>query len=746
MSENISERLIREWKREQLAAMGIEPYAQRYNKQVMIAVSVDKHGAKLEEGSTSPFRSIEEILDWPQTTVQTAGRLTLFRTHGKLSFGRLMDESGEIQLMWHRDVCNLVKIIDGEPQAPQGEIENHEGETITAYKFLDKYVDVGDFLWVQGELFYTHKGELTLFVHSFSFLSKAIEPLGDKWHGVAGQETAYRQRYLDMVHNRETLERMKVRSQFLRTLREFYHGHEFMELDTAILNNAASGTAASPFTTHHNDYDLDVFLRIALEIPQKMATVGMLERTFEIGKVFRNEGSDPSHMQEFTSVEHYAAYWNYEDNMRFTEEMFNYLFDNIPSFTKVVRLADKEWVERDIDFTTPWQRVDYSAQVLADSGIDVTQYDAKDEEALRAEIKKQWHSREWLDVQTTATMIDYLYKKVTRPQIIGPAFIYNYPKTMQPLARTSDSNGAVVEQWQLLVNGWELIKAYGELVDPVKQQENFDEQADALARGDDEATAADDEFVTAMNYGMPPQSWRWMGIDRVLTILTQQTNIRDVVMFPLMKPLQPQSSDTGTEKENETIALDSSPTIIMDTISRDQVAGLIDKYITDSRWHVESVWQVMEHFANQLWEDADYWYAVGALHDIDWDYIEKDASKHMTDDFNMMMDEIDASQQMRDDIRSHGSKSMPDMPAADTLIRKYLICADELSGLMYAYARMRPEGFNWMKAKSIVKKVKDKSFAAGVDREHVRLCETVLDIPLSEFIAQMIEGMQGIEV
>ncbi len=716
MSEKISERDVRIQKAQDLRQMGINPYAPKFKKLDRIDYLLENRKEKQELWLLRP---IDDILLDTRREISLAGRLTLYRTHGKLSFWRLMDEHWEIQLMWHRDNCKLLKnraphkvnqehhsidatvktwwrqvvktvIIDDDgkiaiayvatsnnyslpggwvddgddfydtvrrealeetgcnvriiadlpkvheylkkrnrhqmiygflckttwpkwdPEYIESEIldgtsivwleldeciahieqqianpdnredwsaldgifkrdlillkqakellentkKNHDhehywtiteisdpvydiqGNEITPYKLLEKYIDVGDIIGIKWELFTTHKGEPTIFVSEYQLLSKAIRPLGDKFHGIGedNQETAYRQRYLDMIFNRESLERMKLRSKFVRTLRNFYDEQGFIELETPILGNSASGAAARPFITHHNDFDQEMYLRISLECPQKMATVGWLEKVFEIGKEFRNEWSDPSHIQEFTGCEHYAAYWNYEDNMRFTEQMFDYLFANIPQLSKKIQVVDKAWATKEVDFQTPWQRIDYIAQVLSDSGIDVSVYGPEDEQALRDLIKSKWFVWEGLDVQTTATMIDYLYKKVTRPKIVGPAFIYNYPKTMQPLARPSDADPKIVEQRQLLVNGWELIKAYSELVDPIQQQANFDEQADAVAKGDDEATKADDEFVLSMEYGMPPQSGWGMGIDRIFAMLTEQSNIRDVVLFPIMKP------------------------------------------------------------------------------------------------------------------------------------------------------------------------------------------------------------------
>jgi len=301
------------------------------------------------------------------------------------------------------------------------------------------------------------------------------------------------------------------------------------------LGNSASGAAARPFVTHHNDYDTDVFLRIAFETGLKKATVGRFEKVFEIGQDFRNEGSDPTHIQEFTQVEHYAVYWNYEDNMKFTEKMFTYFFNKLGLSNKL-NVKDKEGNIKEVDFTGPRKRIDFTKGIQEASGIDITKYGMDDAEKLRTDIKAKDIMFEKMDKMGTTTLIDYLYKKVLRPKIVGPAFIYNYPVIMQPLARASDKEENIVEQFQLLVNGREICKAYSELVDPILQQENFDKQTEAAENGDEEATASDDDFVTAMEYGMPPQSGFGMGIERLLAIITEQDNIRDVVMFPLMKP------------------------------------------------------------------------------------------------------------------------------------------------------------------------------------------------------------------
>lgn len=360
------------------------------------------------------FRDVEEIIPAPKSDYKTAGRLTLFRSHGKLSFGKLLDESGEIQIMFHKDNCKLMT----NEQLRITNTNDTESGDMTPYKILEKLVDVGDFIGVEGELFITHKGELTLFVSNYSFLVKAIRPLGDKFHGIGDdQERAYRQRYLDMIFNRETMERMKLRSNFMRVLRQFYWSHGFMEVDCPILTPAASGAAAKPFITHHNDFDTDFYLRICNETELKKATVGGLEKVFTIGVDFRNEGSDPSHLQEFTMLEHQNVYRSYHEDMRFTEEMFEYIFTNL-NLDRKIMVKDKLGNAKEVNFTTPWPKIDYVDGVNKASGLDITKYGIDDADKLRKDIRAKGHEFEGMDHMGTMTLIDYLYKKVLRPSII----------------------------------------------------------------------------------------------------------------------------------------------------------------------------------------------------------------------------------------------------------------------------------------------------------------------------------------
>lgn len=478
-------------------------------------------------------RPIEDIQEKGAVGIfKTAGRLMGYKSHGKLAFGKLLDNTGMVQICFMKD---KVRFNTGRETVESLTID---GEERSAYKVAEKFVNVGDYVGIIGDLFVTQHGELTLFVSEFQILSKAVRPLPEKFHGISDIETIYRQRYLDLIMNSDSYDRLKLRSKFIKTLRDFYDKNDFVEVETPVLGHSASGAAAAPFITHHNDFDEDFYLRISPETSLKKAMVGRFERVVEFARDFRNEGSDPSHMQEFTMIEHYAAWWNFEDNMRFTEELFDYVFEKIPELSREVDVKDKQGNVRRVNFQTPWQRIDYVEGVKNACGIDVTKYAIGDEAELKAEIRKAGVEFEGMDKMIVPTLIDYLYKKVLRPGIVGPAFVYNYPKTMQPLARQNDANPEIVEQFQLLVNGWEILKSYSELVDPTIQKANFEAQAKAKEMGDEEATSSDDEFVLAMEYAMPPQSGWGMGIERIFSILTGQENLRDVVLFPVMKSVK----------------------------------------------------------------------------------------------------------------------------------------------------------------------------------------------------------------
>ncbi|OIO53564.1 lysine--tRNA ligase [Candidatus Peregrinibacteria bacterium CG1_02_54_53] len=480
---------FRQKKAEAIRSVGGQPYASSFNR-------------------THALLEAKNLKDGTECAV--AGRVMLCRAMGKMAFLTLQDHTGRLQIAMKKDAM---------------------GEEFK--KALD-VIDLGDFIGIKGERFTTQKGEPTVMVQEWTMLTKALRQPPEKWQGVKDQETSWRQRYLDLMSNHETSERFLFRSLFLKKLREFYWSKEFVEVETPVLVNAASGALAEPFATHHNAYDLDVYLRIAPETHLKECLVGGFDRVFEVARCFRNEGLDPSHLQDFTMVEHYAAYWDYRKNMEFTEEMLSTLLSGLMGATKV-KIPNRDGKLIEVDFAPPWPRVTVRDAIFTACKVDIDQEDTAD--ALRTAMKK--HKIE-LDVPVAklgrGTLVDQLYKKVSRPSIIQPTFIMQHPLDLSPLARRSDDNPLVTDRFQLVVGGWEIVNAYSELTDPVDQAGRFNEQVKASDAGDHEAHRKDDDFVKALEYGCPPASGWGMGVDRIVALLTQQTNLRDVILFPLMKP------------------------------------------------------------------------------------------------------------------------------------------------------------------------------------------------------------------
>jgi lysyl-tRNA synthetase class 2 len=490
-SDNHEERQDRLSKIEKIKEAGMTPYADRFDRTHSLAEARD-----LATG----------------TEVSVAGRIVLSRNMGKMGFCQLLDHSGKIQLVLKVD---------------EGELDKE------AHKNFFKITDIGDIIGVEGEIFETQKGEISVLVKKYTFLSKALLPLPEKFHGLKDTEIKYRKRYLDMIMNRETFDRFKFKSDFVWELRNFYHEQGFSEIDTPVLSNSASGALAKPFETHYNALDLDVYLRIAPEIHLKEAIVGGFDRIFEIARLFRNEGMDSSHLQEFNMVEHYAAYWNFEDNMKFTEDMITHLVQKLRGDMKIKAYnRDDELVE--VDLSTPWRKVSFRDLLIEDCEIDIDAY--PDVDSLRDAISGKGIEIEGADKLGRGNLIDALYKKVSRPKLINPTFLINHPIDLSPLARKNDENPNVADRFQLVINGWEIVNAYSELIDPVDQAARFEEQSEAKSAGDEEAHGKDDDYIEAMEHGMPPVSGWGMGVERMVALLTEQKNLRDVVMFPLLRP------------------------------------------------------------------------------------------------------------------------------------------------------------------------------------------------------------------
>lgn len=442
--------------------------------------------------------------------VRTAGRIVLMRKMGKISFITISDVSGKAQIAVKKDVVGAEE-----------------------YEFFKKSFDIGDFIGTEGEVFTTQTGEKTIRSTKIYFLGKALRTLPEKFHGITNTDSCYRQRYLDLIMNKETRERFLLKINFMKEVRRFLEDNGYMEIETPVLIDHPSGALARPFISHHNALDMNVYLRIAPETYLKRAIVGGFTKVFEFARCFRNEGIDASHLQDFTMLEGYCAYYNYHDNMVFLQEMLTNVI------TKLFGKAQITIGDKVIDFSGEWPIVTFRDLIYRDCGIDINQYDTA--EMLIAEIERmgiRLESETDIHLLGRGNLIDQLYKKVSRPAIIDPTFLIEHPTSLSPLARANDDNPEVVDRFQLIINGAEIINAYSELVDPIDQKNRLMEQAKLKAGGDEEAMFMDNDYITAMEYGMPPISGWGMGVDRVLQVLTGQDNIKNLIMFPLLRPLE----------------------------------------------------------------------------------------------------------------------------------------------------------------------------------------------------------------
>ena len=447
-----------------------------------------------------------KMLDDGTTDVSVCGRIIFMRKMGKLSFVRIRELEGDLQLELKVDEIGEEK-----------------------YDFFKKLIDSGDFIGATGEIFTTQTGEKTLRVKDYQFLGKALRPLPEKFHGLQDTELKYRNRYVDLIMNQESRNVFLGRSKFYAFLHRYLGENGFLEVETPIMQTAVSGAAAKPFFTHHNALNLDMNLRIAPETYLKQCIAAGFDRVYEVAKCFRNEGMDTEHLQEFTQVEWYVAYWNFEDTIVFFQDFIkNALLELIGTTTINYR-------GNELSFDGNWERINYIAamkELLGDDFLEIEE----PEKLKELVINKGLFTMEDLnEYKSISQIIDFVYKKKIRANIVGPTILYNYPAVLKPLARRNDEDKNAVDVFQVVVCGTEICNAYSELVDPEIQRANFEEQAKAKSQGDDETMELDEDFMGAMEQGMPPISGLGFGIDRLMMLIYNQESIRDVVLFPTMK-------------------------------------------------------------------------------------------------------------------------------------------------------------------------------------------------------------------
>jgi lysyl-tRNA synthetase class 2 len=470
-----------------LKNLGINPYPYRYEAANRISEIIEAGGSV---GDEPPSR------EW-----SLAGRIMAIRGHGSASFGHVEDATGRIQFYIRADGVGA--------------------ERYAMFKLLE----VGDIVGMRGQAFRTKTNELTVRVADIEILSKALRPMPEKWHGLTDKEIRYRQRYVDLIMNPEVREVFRTRSRVIGTVRQFLLAREFMEVETPVLQPLYGGAAARPFTTHHNALDMTLYLRIADELYLKRLLVGGYERVFEFAKDFRNEGIDKSHNPEFTMMECYAAYLDYKDYMDMVEELFSTLARELtPSGTLTYGGSA-------IDFTQPWNRITFYQALEDATGVDFRRLDE------RAVLENAAGSGVILDKNTSrAKALDQIFSALVEPRLVSPTFVYDYPRELSPLAKDHRSEEGLVERFEPFIAGFEVGNAFSELNDPLEQRKRFEQQASLRALGDDEAHVMDEDYIRALEYGMPPAAGLGLGIDRITMIFTDCHSIRDVLFFPHMRP------------------------------------------------------------------------------------------------------------------------------------------------------------------------------------------------------------------
>ncbi|MDR3189570.1 MAG: lysine--tRNA ligase [Lactobacillaceae bacterium] len=482
--------IARREKMTEMREMGQDPFGHRFDR---THTAAQLH--ELYDDATA------EDLEAQAIEVTIAGRMMTKRRSGKISFADIKDRTGRVQVFVQKPVV---------------------GEE--AYEVLKKS-DLGDILGFKGKVMKTKAGELSVNVEVLTHLSKALRPLPDKFHGLTDKETRYRKRYLDLITNEESYDRFVKRSQIISAIRAYMDGDGFIEVETPMLQNAAGGAAAKPFTTHHNALDIDMYLRIALELHLKRLIVGGMEKVYEIGRNFRNEGMDPMHNPEFTSMETYAAYWDFEDVMTETENIFKAAAAVVATDLQV------NYQGTDVDLSKPFARKHMVDLIKEVTGVDFWQPMTLDEAKALA-TKHDIHVEPFWG---TGHIINEFFETFVEDKMIQPTFVYGHPVEVSPLAKKNAEDDRFTDRFELFILGKEYANAFTELNDPIDQRERFEAQVQEAESGNDEAEGIDEDFIEALEYGMPPTGGLGVGIDRLVMLLTDAASIRDVLLFPTMR-------------------------------------------------------------------------------------------------------------------------------------------------------------------------------------------------------------------
>ncbi len=688
------ERAMRRARRQALLDAGVNPYP--------IVSEVTTHVAELVERCESLEPGAVED---GEGGLHIAGRIRAKRGHGKLAFMDIEDCTGQIQLF-----CRINN-MDDESWALIGQL------------------DVGDIVEAVGCPTRTRRGEPSLMVGSLKLLSKSLRPLPEKFHGLSDREVRYRQRYVDLIMNPEVKDTFVKRSRIISAIRRYMEDLGYLEVETPILQETLGGANAKPFTTHFNVLDQDCYLRIATELHLKRCIVGGMERVFEVGRQFRNEGMDLTHNPEFTSMEAYCAYGDLSTMKELSEGLFQACAAAIGKGDVI------EYQGQKVDLSSPWRSAPMSELVSEVLGEELS-IDTPVEH-LRELLSA--NDLEWDASWGAGKLIFELYDELVEKTLVNPTFVCDYPVEVSPLAKRKDDDPRLTDRFELVVCGKEYANAFSELNDPVDQEERFAAQVAAKAAGDDEAMEYDYDYVRALEYGMPPAGGIGFGVDRMIMLFCDQPAIRDVLLFPHLRPERREQPKAVVSDAPADDKLEAG-------ISREVAFELLKRYNKDS-FHVkhgETLEGLMRYYAQKHDpKNVDFWGLVGLLHDLDWE-MWPDPVQHTVKTAELL-EEAGANPALAHAIQTHNHAQNDELPSPEHVMEKWLYATDELSGLIQACVRMRPShsvvDFN---VKSLRKKFKTKSFAAGCNRQIISEGAEMLGMELSELFASVIEAMKAI--
>lgn len=718
------ERAQRRLRRQALLDAGVNPYP--------IHSTVTAHAAELEERYAG-LADGEDTAD----EYSLAGRIRALRKQGKVAFIVLEDVSGQIQLF-----CR-VNDLPANEWALLGQL------------------DLGDIVGATGTILRTRRGQLSLAPTHLEILSKSLRPLPEKFHGLTDREVRYRQRYVDLIMNPEVRDVFRKRSRIISLIRRYMEADGYMEVETPMMHPILGGANARPFVTHFNALDRDFYLRIATELPLKRCIVGGMERVFEIGRQFRNEGMDLTHNPEFTTMEAYCAYSDLDGMKRLTEGLFQTIAREVCGCEEGHEVITYQGQE--IDMSGTWESLPLIEIASRACGQELSMDMPADE--LRAICKANGIEPEqsW----GPGKLIFEIYDELGEKTIINPTFVCDYPEEVSPLSKRKDDDPRLTDRFELVICGHEYANAFSELNDPVDQAGRFAEQVAAKGLGDDEAMGYDYDYVRALEYGMPPAGGIGYGIDRMIMLFCDQPAIRDVLLFPQMKPEAisradiasqlPETTDNAAAgadalvedaqhgAANEAAAGREAPAL-QTGLTREAAFGLLKKYNEDPFHiqHGQTLEGLMRYYA-QKYDPAnvEFWGQVGLLHDLDWEKFQ-DPVNH-TVKAAELIEEAGGTKELVHAIQTHNSDNNPDLPAPQSKMECVLFACDELSGLIQAAVLMRPsKSVMDFEVKSLKKKFKDKRFAAGCDRNVIRKGAELNGMELDELFASVIEAMKAI--